>query len=648
MMQQADRIKIIKEIITHPLFMGDYNGEEGGILTFLEMTWDLRTMPSNDSRYITARDDIWKHIVVNDDISIEELFLDRLPTSHSDENIFISLINSTVHPSVISNDDERSQMVAFVNDILYTYGCKLVIDDYFGDIPIHVFSDNVNIVEKPEDIRPNNLTVYNSSAVNKTYPCLVLKFDSGWNDWFKWRTLYQLEYYLSANEKHTIGYLKLMKKDEAATEAALPMLFIELDDSFCSVGCSEEYYLTLKQLMPETYHSILLGLRDAAIYPKIKAEFIDDPCFSNSLLRDEEPKFLLDSARYILNGMDVKSYYKFSYSFMPPYSPNDTDYLVNFDFDFKYGSDFDQRIYALVGKNGAGKTTLLSRMASDFSKETPENIIPQKPLYNKILTISFSFFDKLPIPSSNACFNYVYLGLKGKRTQENNIEEVLIKELKKYLITINDKHRGIIWISAVDDLFHEDIANRLGCGVERRISIDVDKVIAAHSYLSSGETLMLYILSSILGEIDNNALILFDEPETHLHPNAISAVMNVLYYLLKKFNSFCILATHSPLVIQEVSSRNVKVLKRCGDTLELSMVGYETFAENLTTITDEIFGNREVALYHKSTINDIVKSKPNATYEELLSILQNEDIPTSLNAMLYLKTLLNEKSEGIQ
>lgn len=50
----------------------------------------------------------------------------------------------------------------------------------------------------------------------------------------------------------------------------------------------------------------------------------------------------------------------------------------------------------------------------------------------------------------------------------------------------------------------------------------------------------------------------------------------------------------------------------------------------------------------KSRRITFVKSKPDATYEELLSIFQNEDIPTSLNAMLYLKTLLNEKSEGIQ
>ncbi|GHT55222.1 hypothetical protein FACS189446_6250 [Bacteroidia bacterium] len=99
---EQERINILKQIIKSPLFLGDYEEQEGGIITFLEMVWDLRSMPSNDPRFTNARDDIWKHIVLNDDITIEELFLDRLPSSYKDEGKFINLINATIHPSVIS------------------------------------------------------------------------------------------------------------------------------------------------------------------------------------------------------------------------------------------------------------------------------------------------------------------------------------------------------------------------------------------------------------------------------------------------------------------------------------------------------------------------------------------------------------------
>ena len=119
--------------------------------------------------------------------------------------------------------------------------------------------------------------------------------------------------------------------------------------------------------------------------------------------------------------------------------------------------------------------------------------------------------------------------------------------------------------------------------------------------------------------------------------------MNVLYKLLDEFNSFAIIATFS-IVIQEVSSRNVKVLKE-RVILEVSNIGHETFSENLTTITDEIFGNREIAKYHKSIMQTIVEHKSkDVKYEELIEIFKNEQIPTPLNLRLYLKELLNEKS----
>lgn len=640
------RVEVIKQIISNPMFLGDYRYEDGGILTFLEMIWDLRSMPSQDNRYTNARDDIWKHIVVNDDISIEELFLDRLPSSYKDEKIFVALINSTIHPSVISNEKSRDGMINFITTILVKYGHKLIITDYFGEIPVYTFADNTNIVDLPKGIKPNIIKFFKSSYENKEYPCFTLEFNSGWNDWFKWKTFFHLRYCESNNSQVSIGFLKIMKLNTENTNSVLPDNFTSLDSTFCSVGSNEEFYLTMKEKLPQDYHSVFLALRDAAIFPSIKDEFEDNDCFKSSLLRDIEPKQLLNSARYIMNGIDVRSYYKFSYAFLPPYSPNDKENIVNLDFNFKYGTYFDQRIYALIGKNGTGKTTLLSRMANDFAQANSKNIIPQKPLYNKVITISFSFFDKLPLPTANAQFNYTYLGLKGK-SQGIDIDAnaTLKRELRVYLNKINDKGRSHIWNMVVRKLFHGDIHDPIIDTNDCFKPIDTQKVIDANEHFSSGENLLLYIVSSIISEIQNNTLILFDEPESHLHPNAISILMNVLYKLLDEFNSFGIIATHSPIVVQEVSSRNVKVLKRDGDVLEVSSIGYETFAENLTTITNEIFGNREIAKHHTSTMKDVVdlKSKEN-TYEELIEIFQNEQVPTPLNVKLYLKELLNEKS----
>lgn len=637
-----DRINIIKKIIESESFLGDYKHQEGGLITFLEMIWDLRSMPSTDGRFSNARDDIWKHIVMNDDMSIEELFLDRLPSSYKDDDKFINLINATVHPSVVSDDEKRDTFVLFINGLLTKFNYKLIIGDYFGTIPIYIFSDKVRLVEMPKDIVVNVIPFYKPEYENKSYPCFVLNPDN-WDDWYKWCTKFDFCYYPSQGSFVKIGALKIMKDDTNITKSVLPDHFTYLDSTFCSVGIEEKYYLNMKERLSDSYHSVFLALRDTAMFPTIRKEFEDHDCFKNSLLRDDKPKQLLNSARYLLNGIDIRSYYKFSYSFLPPYCSQDdnNDNVVNFDFDFKYGSDFDQRIYALIGKNGTGKTTLLAQMANDFSKAKSKNIIPQKPLYNKVITISFSFFDKLPLPTANAQFNYTYLGLKGNNESDNS--NVLEKKLNAALVLINRRNRSHIWHEIIRELFHDGINELLIDGKNSLADIDIEKVMNVYKCFSSGENLLLYIISSLVSEINDNTLLLFDEPETHLHPNAISTLMNALYLLLDNFNSFCIIATHSPLVIQEISSRNIKVLKRNGNSLEIQHIGYETFAENLTTITNEIFGNREVAQYHTNIIKKIAEEKPKKTYEEILSLLQNGDIPTPLNVKLFIKEFLKNE-----
>ncbi|MPL70219.1 hypothetical protein SDC9_15974 [bioreactor metagenome] len=645
---ESIRKDIIKQIINSPFFMGDYKNEEGGIITFLEMIWDLRSMPSEDSRFSNARDDIWKHIVMNDDITIEELFLDRLSSSYNEPNVFINLINTSIHPTVMKDEEQRKKLIEFLNELLLKYNYKLSIGDYFGEEPIYVFSDNIK-TEMPKGIIPNTIPFFKSEYNKKTYPCLIIS-PCDWNDWYKWKTLFKIVFYRKEYDFIEIGNIKIMKVNEDSTLDVLPDYFTALDPSFCSVGTDARYYLNMKEHVKESYHSVFLALRDVAMFPTIKSEFENDDCFKNSLLRNDETKQLLDSARYILNGIDVKSYYKFSYSFLPPYcSDNDNnDNIVNIDFDFKYGTSFNQRIYALIGKNGTGKTTLLSQIANDFANSNSKHIIPQKPLYNKIITISFSSFDKLPLPSPNAQFNYTYLGLKNTNNKDSNIDIILERKLKKSLIEINRKNRNHIWNSTIKKIFHNDIQDKLLEDDNLYNKVDIDKVLSSYKCFSSGENLLLYIVSSLISEIQNNTLILFDEPETHLHPNAISILMNFLYNLLDGFNSFCIIATHSPLVVQEVSSRNIKVFIRIGNLLEIQGVGYETFAENLTTITNEIFDNREIAQYHIKIMNEIVDSHQKETYDNIISIFQNGDIPTPLNVKLYIKELLkNEKSKTI-
>lgn len=99
------------------------------------------------------------------------------------------------------------------------------------------------------------------------------------------------------------------------------------------------------------------------------------------------------------------------------------------------------------------------------------------------------------------------------------------------------------------------------------------------------------------------------------------------------------------MIIQEVSSKCVFILRRIDDCLEINKPNYETFAESLTTITDDIFGNRQVGRYYKKALD--LLSEETESYEDILKILKTQDIPIALYTRLYLKDKLNEKSKKV-
>ena len=156
--------------------------------------------------------------------------------------------------------------------------------------------------------------------------------------------------------------------------------------------------------------------------------------------------------------------------------------------------------------------------------------------------------------------------------------------------------------------------------------------------LSSGQNIILYMVTEILSHIRFDSLILYDEPETHLHPNAISTLMNTLFDLVKRFQSFCVIATHSPLIIQEIPSRNIFVIEREDNSASIRGLERESLGENLTVITQDIFGNAEVAKHFVTTIQDLItKGK---TYSQIIELLESDHLPITSNIKLYIKALL--------
>ena len=83
---------------------------------------------------------------------------------------------------------------------------------------------------------------------------------------------------------------------------------------------------------------------------------------------------------------------------------------------------------------------------------------------------------------------------------------------------------------------------------------------------------------------------LLDEPEAHLHPPLLSAFVRALSDLLINRNGVGIIATHSPVVLQEVPRSCVWKVRRTNVRVEADRPEIETFGENVGILTREIFG----------------------------------------------------------
>lgn len=151
--------------------------------------------------------------------------------------------------------------------------------------------------------------------------------------------------------------------------------------------------------------------------------------------------------------------------------------------------------------------------------------------------------------------------------------------------------------------------------------------------------MLLYVLTDVFAYIQEDSLLIFDEPETHLHPNATASLINIIYKLLERYDSYCILASHSPIVVQDIPAKYIHVFSREGTTPDIQTLdtyGIESFGENISIINNTIFDTEHVKNFYKKYLSDIAQ---NYSYSEALELFDDK---LNFNAKLYLKNQYNE------
>lgn len=150
-------------------------------------------------------------------------------------------------------------------------------------------------------------------------------------------------------------------------------------------------------------------------------------------------------------------------------------------------------------------------------------------------------------------------------------------------------------------------------------SIECGNALCAHALfnrLSSGHKVVLLTLTCLVAITVERTLILIDEPENHLHPPLLSAYIRALSELLIYKNGLAIIATHSPVVLQEVPRSCVQRLSRFNTFLKSEKLETETFGESIHVLTNEVFGLEVTHAGLHKILSDFVEQ--GLPYEEIL------------------------------
>ncbi|WP_168118514.1 AAA family ATPase [Paenibacillus sp. HB172176] len=484
------------------------------------------------------------------------------------------------------------------------------------------------------------------------FPSVVLMTDT-WND-FGYVTYFHM-YYISKPDTYLfIGAVKIGSLKNRNTDNVLEYPFERLDEDFCSLGQSIAYYENLGKLDEGIAREILTALKDVATNEVVYSKVENEGVFKESLLRfSEAGKALKEAGLYFgYNAVVTESNLDFQFEYQIPGAT--FPHVVNLSFA---KSDLPYRINCFVGKNATGKTRVLSEIASRLSgakKSGTAKFIPDRPSFSKVIAISYSAFDELYKPfekeaqeqlnddshfdskreNSTILGSYIYCGLRNSQGLLT-LSEIEDHFFNSYLL-VRERNREEEWLEIMQNILEPEHIKT----IESITKIKKDKHgNLLSSILSSGQNIMLSTMTEVIANIENDSLLLFDEPELHLHPNAIANFMRMFYKLLSSFNSYAIISTHSPLITQEVPSKYIQVFYRSANTPIVEYPVSECFGENISVLTNDLFELREHENNYKSWFKKL--RDEGKTYDEIVGFFGEDTL--SYNSMTYLNSLFIEK-----
>ena len=481
-----------------------------------------------------------------------------------------------------------------------------------------------------------------------------------WND-YSFVTAFNLHYYDKVGKLHDLGWMKIGFKGQTTEQKTYEHIhalfgdkpFEKLPETFLSLGATVDYYQKIAKLDTVLKEALLKSLRDI-VYQKSLLEIAkEEEVFGTSLLRNISLSIVSGQFSRVLNGQALLTDYNFTFS------RHESKELSAVELGFRVQVDTkpSTNVHAIIGRNGVGKTKLLNAMIGAIvSKDQTCGVFYEKQSYSEkkpikndyfsaLVSVSFSAFDPFvppkeqPNPALGNCYHYIGLkkpegGLKTSR----DIHQDFLDAIQECMWVID---KGKRWKKAIstlesDEIFKESNLSDLLGGKDVVLEPDAISSIAK---MGAGHLLVLLTITKLVATVDEKTLVIIDEPETHLHPPLLSAFVRALSELLLDRNGVAILATHSPVVLQEIPSSCVWKLNRTGSAVNIERPRIETFGENVGILTREVFGLEVVRSgFYNLLLQDVNEGEKN--YSQLLHEYGNQ---LGFEARALLKALLSNK-----
>lgn len=462
--------------------------------------------------------------------------------------------------------------------------------------------------------------------------------------------------------------------------------FRSLPDTYVSLSMDVDFYENLQQILRRPGErfdfanslNMILGT-DSEDYAKVYSLL----CFQKSLLRDSNiDDFAIQQGRKIMLNEEILFDLRteaFKIKF-----PSTDEYI---EFDFQAVSDvldsdtIPNGIVALIGKNGSGKSTTLYEIAKIlYASPDTRRLIEDKVGrletnaigISKLIMFSYSAFDNFILPGStkyectmlidglqNHTGRFVFCGIRDVYYDMNELYEtnrnkeddefikitscarttgIRLKEPAKlgeefvYAMSNFGESDRLLWIEFIKSVRNSqpELWQAIKNISEPLVSpfMNLESIYLSHfNRLSTGYKFVMHAMSHLISNCENNNLILFDEPENHLQPPLLSFVIKEMRKVLAKYKSVMLIATHSPIILQEIFAKNVKIVRGVGEKRIFSQPKIETYGESFGAIASEVFNLNSDNTGYYSTIEmlyDMWNMDKSKSLKEMISSFEHK------------------------